>query len=162
MKGKGPEAGAQNAYTLSTQRVVLETPAAEDAPTLYELAGGKDRSEVTAGLILDGPDDVSQTLEFVQQSRTEPFDEFGLQWAIRDRTGTLTGELGTAIGMIGARPRGEPGRGDVGYWLGKAYWGPGPHGRNLDCGARSVASVSWTWSKSRPMSSLSTPEASDW
>jgi hypothetical protein len=27
--------------------------------------------------------------------------------------------------MIGTRPSGEPGRGDVGYWLGKPHWGRG-------------------------------------
>lgn len=35
------------------------------------------------------------------------------------------GTIGMPLGAIGTRPRGWPGRGDVGYWLGKPYWGRG-------------------------------------
>lgn len=103
----------------------MEVPAEEDAPTLYRLAGGEDRSEVTAGLIWDGPDREAETLHFIAQARTASYREHGFNWVIRDLTGDISGTARSALGMIGTRPSGEPGRGDVGYWLGKPYWGRG-------------------------------------
>lgn len=123
MSGRCPEKGVKNIYRLTTERLLLETPTVEDAPTLFGLVGGEDRLEITAGLIWDGPDEVSDTLGFIEQAQSEPYDKHGFNWAIRDRTGQISGIAGTAMGMIGIRPRAEPGRGDVGYWLGKAYWG---------------------------------------
>ena len=123
MMGAGPDKGARNTHRLITERLWLEVPTVEDAPTLFDLAGGKDRSEIMAGLIWEGPDGVSDTREFIERTRTRVYGEFGFHWAIKDRTGAITGTTRTSMGMIGTRPSGEPGRGDVGYWLGKAYWG---------------------------------------
>jgi RimJ/RimL family protein N-acetyltransferase len=100
-------------------------PAESDAPTLFALVGGEDRLEMTAGLLWDGPDEISDTVGFIRQAQTEHYGESGFHWAIRDRTGAITGSSGTAVGMISARPSSEAGRGDVGYWLGKPYWGKG-------------------------------------
>ncbi len=125
MTGKGPDRAATNTYRLETERLVLAVPSDEDAPFLYELVGGADRMEMTAGLIWDGPDDISDTIGFIRQAQTESFGDGGFHWAIHDRTGQSSGATGTTIGMIGARPSDQPGRGDVGYWLGKPYWGQG-------------------------------------
>ncbi len=125
MTVRGPDKAALNTYSLDTDRLFIEVPADDDAPALYALVGGSDRLEVTAGLIWDGPDRVTDTLRFIRQAQTERYGESGFHWAIRDRGGALTGTPRTAIGMISARPSGEPGRADVGYWLGKPYWGQG-------------------------------------
>ncbi|MGH8948272.1 MAG: GNAT family N-acetyltransferase, partial [Acidimicrobiia bacterium] len=125
MTGKGPDRAARNTYRIETERLVLEVPAESDAPTLFALVGGEDRLEMTAGLLWDGPDAISETLGFIRKAQTELYGDSGFHWAIRDRTGTITDSPGTAIGMISARPSSEAGRGDVGYWLGKRYWGRG-------------------------------------
>lgn len=125
MMGRGPERAALNTYTVETERLLLEVPDEADAPTLFALVGGPDRLEITAGLIWDGPDEISETLRFIRQAQTERYGESGFHWAIRDRSGAVTGSSGSVLGMISTRPSDEPGRGDVGYWLGKPYWGQG-------------------------------------
>ena len=45
-------------------------------------------------------------------------------WVLRDRVGALSSP-GSPLGMIATRPGPEPGRGDVGYWLGRPFWGKG-------------------------------------
>ena len=125
MTGRGPDRAALNTYRIETERLLLGVPDEADAPTLFDLVGGPDRLEITAGLLWDGPDEVSETLAFVRQAQTERYGESGFHWAIRDRGGAVTRSPGTVLGMISARPIGEPGRGDVGYWLGKPYWGQG-------------------------------------
>jgi RimJ/RimL family protein N-acetyltransferase len=125
MTGRGPDRAAKNTYRLETDRLVIEVPSEEDAPSLYELVGGDDRYEVTAGLIWDGPDEISDTIGFIRLSQNDRFGDSGFHWAIHDKKGHLTGIAGTAIGMISARPSEQPGRGDVGYWLGKPFWGQG-------------------------------------
>ncbi len=125
MTGRGPDRAALNTYRIETERLVLEVPSESDAPALFSLVGGDDRQEVTAGLLWDGPDEIAETLGFIRQAQTERYGDSGFHWAIRDRTGTITGASGSAVGMISARPSSEAGRGDVGYWLGKPYWGQG-------------------------------------
>jgi RimJ/RimL family protein N-acetyltransferase len=125
MTGRGPDRDALNTYRIETERLLLEVPDEADAPTLFALVGGPDRLEITAGLLWDGPDEVSETLAFIRQAQTERYGESGFHWAMRDRGGAVTPSPGTVLGMISARPIGEPGRGDVGYWLGKPYWGQG-------------------------------------
>jgi ribosomal-protein-alanine N-acetyltransferase len=125
MTGKGPDRAATNTYRLETERLVLAVPSEADAPSLFQLVGGEDRKEVTAGLIWDGPDEIGDTIGFIRQAQTERFGDSGFHWAIHDKSGELSGTAGSAIGMISARPSEQPGRGDVGYWLGKPYWGQG-------------------------------------
>jgi ribosomal-protein-alanine N-acetyltransferase len=125
MTGMGPERAAKNTNRLETDRLVIEVPSEADALSLFELVGGEDRDEVTAGLIWDGPDEIQETIEYIREVRSKPFRDGGFHWAIHDKTGELTRSPGTAIGMISARPSEQPGRGDVGYWLGKPYWGQG-------------------------------------
>lgn len=125
MTRRGPDRAAINTYRLETGRLVLEVPAEADAPDLFVLVGGVDRPEMTAGLIWDGPAEISETLGFIRQAQTERYGDSGFHWAIRDGAGMFTEKPGTALGMISARPTDVPGRGDVGYWLGKPYWGKG-------------------------------------
>lgn len=121
----GPEPDQRNEFRIETPRLVLDVPEPADAPTLYALVGGSDRDEVCATLLWEGPDDVTEIEAWIVRCRTATFEPFGLHWVLRDRTGDLTGTAGTAIGAAGTRPRYFRGRADVGYWLGKPYWGRG-------------------------------------
>ena len=61
MTGRGPDRAALNTYRIETERLVLEVPSESDAAALFSLVGGDDRLEITAGLIWDGPDEISET-----------------------------------------------------------------------------------------------------
>ena len=131
MIGRGPGATAVNTHRIETERLLIEVPTIDDAPTLFDLVGRADRVEITEYLIWDGPDHLSETREFIEKVRTELYGANGFHWVIRDRQGLFTAASGTAMGMIGTRPSGEAGRGDIGYWLGKAHWGRGIMGEAL-------------------------------
>jgi len=123
MPRAGPDPKSRNTYSLATVRLDIVVPEKTDADGLYSLIGGSDRREVCANLIWDGPDSIVDTLSWIEKCQSEPYRDWGFHWVIRDRAGDITGTEGSAIGAIGTRPRGEPGRADVGYWLGRPYWG---------------------------------------
>lgn len=125
MPRTGPDPASTNTHRIETARLVIEMPEPSDAPTLFSLVGGSDRAEVCATLVWDGPDDVAEVKTWIERCRTERFEPFGFHWVIRDRHGAVAGEPGSVLGAIGTRPTETPGRGDVGYWLGRPYWGMG-------------------------------------
>ncbi len=121
----GPDPDQRNEFRLVTARTVLDVPVAEDAPALFALVGGPDRDAVCASLLWDGPDEVAEMAAWISRCREQTFEPYGLHWVVRDRTGDITGTAGTPLGAAGTRPRHFRGRADVGYWLGKPYWGQG-------------------------------------
>jgi len=121
----GPADDSTNTYRFTTDRLTVELPVAEDAAELYRLVGGDDRAAICATLVWDGPEDLAESVWWVEQCRTATYGEWGYHWVVRDRIGDLAGTAGQAIGAIGTRPTGTPGRADVGYWFGRAYWGQG-------------------------------------
>lgn len=125
MSGLGPDPKSGNTFRLETERLVIDLPASDDVPILFGMIGGSDRAEICATLLWDGPESISEIANWVESCQTETFEDSGYHWVVRDRTGAFTGSSGQALGAIGTRPRGEPGRGDVGYWLGREYWGKG-------------------------------------
>lgn len=125
MDGHGPDPEATNTHAFETERLVIEVPGLDDVDPLFALVGGPDRDEICATLVWDGPDDRADTLWWVERCRTAPFAEWGFHWVIRDRTGQLAGTARQPLGAIGTRSAGVAGRVDVGYWLGRAYWGRG-------------------------------------
>lgn len=127
----GPDPASRNTYVFSTARLRMEVPDSSDAPVLYHLVGGSDRAEVTATLTWDGPDSLSEVESWIGRCREGSFGEYGFHWVVRDLSGEITGVAGQAIGSIGTRPLGVPGRADVGYWLGRPYWGQGVMGEAL-------------------------------
>ena len=131
MSGTGPPPHALNTHSFRTKRLVIDLPKADDAERLYQLVGGPDRREVCGTLLWDGPDDISDTQSWVEQCATASFESFGFHWVIRDRTGEIGDTAHEVLGAIGTRPAGEPGRADVGYWLGRPYWGQGIMGEAL-------------------------------
>lgn len=123
----GPDPESLNTFAYETERLAVELPDEADTEDLFGLVGGPHRDEICATLAWDGPDDVSDTEWWVEQCCTATYADWGFHWVIRDRAGELTGAGagGRAIGAIGTRPTGIPGRADVGYWLGRPYWGQG-------------------------------------
>lgn len=121
----GPAPDSTNIYSLTTERLEIALPEPEDAPQLFSLVGGEDRRAVCATLLWDGPDDISEVEAWIDGCRTAGYADWGYHWVVRDRTGDIAGERGVALGGIGTRPRGETGRADVGYWLGRPFWGSG-------------------------------------
>jgi len=120
----GPDPTSTNTYDVQTERLHVDLPRGDDAPQLYALVGGDRREEISATLIWDGPDELADVEDWVERARTMPYEEWGLHWVLRDRVGSIGGP-GHVLGAIGITPRGSPGRADVGYWLGRPYWGSG-------------------------------------
>ncbi len=125
MDRSGPDPDSLNTLRFATDRFEITVPEPGDEAELFRLVGGEDRDAICATLAWDGPDDPADTRWWVEQCRTATFGDWGYHWVIRDRTGELAGTAGQPLGAIGTRPTGIPGRADVGYWLGRAYWAQG-------------------------------------
>ena len=121
----GPDTDALNTLSYETERLVVDVPVAADVDELYRLVGGPAREEICATLAWDGPDDRSDVEWWVEECRTASYGRFGFHWVIRDRIGGVGDTPGRPLGAIGTRPTGVAGRADVGYWLGRPYWGRG-------------------------------------
>ncbi len=91
----------------------------------YALLTGDLRHEICATLIWDGPEELTEVEEWVESCRTRTYQDWGFHRVIRDRGGSAGAGAGRVIGAIGITPREAPGRADVGYWLGRPYWGSG-------------------------------------
>lgn len=120
----GPPPDSVNTFRLETPRLVMATTGEADARSLFDLLSASDRDDIVATLRWDGPDSYEEFSAFTLAAAHAPYATGGFHWSIRDRTGELSGTPGKAIGHIGTRPI-MPGRGDVGYWLGRPYWGWG-------------------------------------
>ena len=113
----------------------------------------------TARLIWDGPDEISETIGIHPPGTNRALrrEWFSLgDWLGSHRVHHGIGP-GYAIGMMSTEPSVQPGRGDVGYWLGKPYWRQGDHARGTDPPCSTFVSVSSTRSRSRPRSSRQIP-----
>lgn len=127
----GPTPDSTNTHGLMTERVEIMLPEPGDAAQLFSLVGGEDRRMVCATMLWDGPDEISEVEDWIERCRTAGYGEWGYHWVLRDRAGEIAGVPGIALGAIGTRPREEPGRADVGYWLGRPFWGRGVMGEVL-------------------------------
>lgn len=121
---RGPDPAGLNVHTYRTERFVLDLAKPEDADELYRMVGGADRDAITEHLIWDGPDELEDISAWIERSVHGTYQEFGFHWLIRDHSGSLAPQ-GVPLGSFGTRPSGVPGRGDVGYWLGREHWGQG-------------------------------------
>ena len=126
----GPAPDRLNRHGFATERLIVDLPTQDDANALYHLVGGPDRRELCATLMWDGPDDLDEIRSWIDKCENETFEDFGYHWILRDRSGAVCG-AGQAVGAMGTCPRTEPGRADVGYWLGRPYWGQGLMGEAL-------------------------------
>lgn len=125
MTGRGPDPTSTNSHDFETERLHVDVPTSGDASQLYALLSGDLRQQICATLLWDGPEDLAEVEEWVEDCRTESYEDRGFHWVIRDRVGAVGAGAGQVLGAIGTRPREVPGRADVGYWLGRPYWGSG-------------------------------------
>ena len=125
MTRTGPPPDSKNIHSFETKRLRVDLPTAADADDMYALLSGEQRQVVCSTLAWNGPEDLAEIQGWIEKCRTLSFSEWGYHWVLRDRLGAITGEADRVVGAIGTRPVREPGRADVGYWLGAAYWGRG-------------------------------------
>jgi RimJ/RimL family protein N-acetyltransferase len=125
MERTGPPADSRNTHRLVTERLIIEVPEPGDTAAVFDLVGGEFRAEVTETLVWDGPDSIADVEGWIDRCRSASYADWGYHWVIRDGSGDPSGTPGVVLGAVGTRPREAPGRGDVGYWLGRPYWGKG-------------------------------------
>ena len=99
---------------LDSARLILRAARPEDAPRIVELLADPDVSRHTSHI--PHPYTLEDATRFVAAARAS-IDTEGCSFGLELRT---TGEL---IGFIGARIK--PGTAELGYWLGRPYWGQG-------------------------------------
>ncbi|MDH3605440.1 MAG: GNAT family N-acetyltransferase [Acidimicrobiia bacterium] len=107
---------------LTTKRLTLSAPRANDADVIFPFVHGEPGRVVTDMLLWDGPASIEELRDYYEKYvlKEEPDSvEFG--WAIRDRAGAITGTPGRPLGSIGARLSIPPGAAEIGYYLAPPY-----------------------------------------
>ncbi len=100
---------------LTTARLTLRSPRAEDAPRISQLASDFDIARMTTSIPY--PLTVDQAADFLDRmSYRDPREEE--LFAIETEGDGL-------IGLIGFHPNDESPAPEIGYWFGRAYWGLG-------------------------------------
>jgi RimJ/RimL family protein N-acetyltransferase len=103
--------------SLQTERLVLRPFSLKDAPDVQRLAGDPAIADTTLNIPHPYEDGVAEAWISTHQPE---FDEGkGVTFAITLRE---TGEL---VGAIGLRLENRFNRAEMGYWIGKPYWGFG-------------------------------------
>ena len=97
---------------LETDRLVLRAPAHSDAPRIAALAYDFDVARMTTAI--PHPFDLSDAADFLVRMKDEPGQPL---FAVE-----APGE--GLIGLVGLHPN-ERNDLEIGYWLGRAYWGAG-------------------------------------
>jgi len=97
---------------LETERLRLTPPADDDAETIARLANDWDVARRLARL--PHPYHIEDAWVFLRELVPQ-----GIVWAIR------SGEEDALMGMMGLTPDPAGGGAEIGYWLGRPYWGRG-------------------------------------
>jgi RimJ/RimL family protein N-acetyltransferase len=100
--------------TLTTKRLTLRAPRREDAPALARLVDDPDIARMTTGIPHPYPADAAE--DFIDR-RENAFGDGEAFFALE-----LPGE--GFVGALGFDP-GPTGASEIGYWLGRPYWGRG-------------------------------------
>jgi len=102
--------------TLHTERLILRPHTIWDADDLQKLINDKDIASTT--LTLPYPYSLEDAIDFLGK-REESYEETGSpEFAITHKDGYL-------IGGIGIKLNKEHENAELGYWIGKPYWGKG-------------------------------------
>ena len=103
--------------TLQTQRLVLRPFTLADAPDVQRLAGAREIAAMT--LTIPHPYEEGMAQEWIETHRAAFRDGKGVNFAIvlRERS-VLCGAIGLGIDA-------ENSNAEMGYWIGKPYWGRG-------------------------------------
>jgi RimJ/RimL family protein N-acetyltransferase len=111
-----PDLARDDVFRLETPRLWLRWPQASDAPILAARAGDWEVARLTAHI--PHPYGVEDAKGFVRDSREGNAAGRHLRLVMTLKSGDRA-----AIGMIGLEPGAE--KFDLGYWLGRAFWGQG-------------------------------------
>ncbi len=112
-----PDLLRDDVFRLETPRLWLRWPRAADATAIATLAGERDVAEMTAHI--PHPYQAGAAVEFILTSRAKNLDGRSITLALEPKA-----RPGAAIGCVGISER-SPGAPELGYWLGKPYWGKG-------------------------------------
>ena len=107
----------KTAPTLLTERLILRSLTLEDAADVQRLAGERDVASTLIRIPHPYEDGVAE--EWIRSCYTTFESEAGVHFAI-----TLQTE-GSFIGTMGLELDREHERAELGYWIGKPYWGSG-------------------------------------
>lgn len=109
------EAFSLNTPVLTTERLVLRMPVLDDADELAVIANSREIAEMTARMPHPyGRGDAVRYIQAIEAGAVE-----GYVYAV-----TLA-DTGRLIGMCAVTNRPPSGDLEVGYWLGRAWWGHG-------------------------------------
>lgn len=121
------------APVISTERLRLRPPRPEDAPRIAALANDEGVAKMTTRMPFPyGEEDARSFL-----ARCQDHDPR------REQVFAIEQDGSSLIGMLGFHPD-EEGRTEVGYWLGRPYWGQGYATEAAD---RALAWVSESWGR---------------
>ncbi len=105
--------GGASAVRVETSRLVLRPLQIEDAPAIQRLAGDWEVARYTANI--PHPYEAGMAEAWIKSHR----EDFEIVFAIERR------QDGVLIGCIGVEPDAASREAELGYWIGKPYWGAG-------------------------------------
>lgn len=100
---------------LITERLLLRPPQMSDAATIQALAGDWDIAKMTTNMPHPYEDGMAEA--FIESIAEHSDDHFSFAIIQRDSE--------QLIGMIGIHCKPQHRRAEIGYWVGKPYWGNG-------------------------------------
>jgi RimJ/RimL family protein N-acetyltransferase len=102
------------AETIATERLVLRTPRLDDAARLAELANDFDVARMTTEI--PHPYSLGDAETFLRRTQTHD--------RARQAVFAIEHPQDGFVGVLGFHPK-EPAASEVGYWIGRPYWGQG-------------------------------------
>ncbi|MFD0713426.1 GNAT family N-acetyltransferase [Paenibacillus sp. GCM10027626] len=103
--------------TLYSKRLMLRLLEAGDAAEIEQIAGDKEIAETT--LAIPHPYPAGASSAFIRRRQAAAAQGDGYSWTIRLK------ESGRLLGIIGLRIDKQHHHAELGYWIGKRYWGQG-------------------------------------
>ena len=102
--------------TLSTERLLLRPFVLADATIVQQLAGDREVADTTRLIPHPYPDGLAESWISSLNPRYEKGE--GVSFGITLKDGTLIGSIGLLLNLVDHH-------GELGYWLGKAWWNQG-------------------------------------
>lgn len=111
-----PTALSQPQPNLTTERLLLRPLALADAAIIQQLAGDREVADTTRLIPHPYPDGLAETWISSLQPRYEKGE--GVSFGITLKDGPLIGSIGLLLNL-------QDNHGELGYWIGKAWWNQG-------------------------------------
>lgn len=102
---------------LETLRLILRGLELRDARIVHELAGTPEVASTTLNIPHPYPDGAAE--EFIQHTQESAKSGSQYTFAMTRKTD------GAFLGVVGLHPEWRHDQAEIGYWLGKSYWGNG-------------------------------------